>query len=119
MGFYARILVLSALLTAACYRGARPEAGLVRLACPGPAGEPPTLVADFSDWQPLGAPIFAGGAWAFEVTAPPPGLYRLQCRTAAGEGEPPLDFPWLEDDGFGGRNAIWYVPQVTSATETR
>ncbi len=73
----------------------------------GDHAEPPMVLGDFSEWQPV-AMTDEGGAWVARVKVAP-GAYHYAFRTADGQVVVPPGVPTV-DDGFGGRSAVLVVP---------
>lgn len=69
--------------------------------------QPPMVLGDFSDWQPV-AMTDENGAWVARVRVAP-GAYHYAYRTADGQVVVPEGVPTV-DDGFGGRSAVLVVP---------
>lgn len=73
----------------------------------GDHAQPPMVLGDFSQWQPI-AMTEEGGAWVARVQVTP-GAYHYAYRTADGQVVVPDGVPTV-DDGFGGRSAVLVVP---------
>ena len=73
----------------------------------GDHAQPPVVMGDFSEWQPV-AMTAEGGAWVARVRVAP-GAYHYAYRTADGQVVVPEGVPTV-DDGFGGRSAVLVVP---------
>lgn len=69
--------------------------------------EPPMVLGDFSEWQPV-AMTPEGREWVARVRVQP-GAYHYAFRTADGQTVVPDGIPSV-DDGFGGRSAVLVVP---------
>lgn len=111
MGIRTGILVLAALAAAACRRDLRPTqvAGRWEVVCLMPGGQAPDLLADYADWRPVAeAAEPVDGGWRLWFRPPPAGMFRVQCRSGD-QAVAPSGFEWLEDDGFGGQNAVGFV----------
>jgi hypothetical protein len=67
----------------------------------------PSVLGDFSQWQPV-AMTPEGGAWVARVRVAP-GVYHYAFRAADGRMLVPEGVPTV-DDGFGGRSAVLVVP---------
>lgn len=112
MGIRTRILVLAALAAAACRRDLRPTQveGRWEVVCLMAGDAAPELLADYAEWRPVAeASERVEGGWRLWFRPPPAGLFRIQCRSG-GQAVPPSGFEWLEDDGFGGQNAVGFAP---------
>lgn len=74
------------------------------------AGGAPSLLGDFSEWEPV-AMVREGEFWVARLRVPP-GTYHYGFRTAGGEWFLPESHPMRVDDGLGGVSAVLVVPGV-------
>lgn len=111
MGIRTGILVLAALTTAACHRDLRPTEveGRWEVACLMAADQAPELLADYADWRSVAeAAERIDGGWRLRFRPPPATMFRVQCRSGD-QAVAPSGFEWVEDDGFGGQNAVGFA----------